>query len=317
MSFNGEYLLVYSATDKKVGDHIDDIMKEPRFRDKKENLRTRIIWVVDTCKKKPEEFSDEWPVESDKKNPFPDKCFVNGSGFSIQGKRPPVAAKFNTDIFDPKKLDFPEHIKEKLVSAILFSDGEQTDNKLPLLIGLLKKIIPPITIAAEFNLPENEECLWTAGADEVFNREVLLNNIMALNVLNPRNKAENSETETRITDFISKLVHIIDKPALGMRSAYMHSLRLNFPGENPYTPNWEKLLAAARAEKIRLLALFRKKNGDKPNLEPLPAHPGIHLKNGDCLLLLTHPGDGLSQFENEIYDPGKGIFREQDTYEPS
>lgn len=310
MKYDGEYLFVFSATNKKLGEHIDKILKRSRFK-KEEGQRTRIIWAVEDCKKEDNEFRDDWLEELEKKGKFPHKCFVNNSNSA--------AAKFKIDIFNPENLKPLEKIKKQLVSAILFSDSPKTDCKLTLLIGLLKQHFSPISIAAEYTQPENEKCLLKAGADEVFNRDLLLDYIMALDILNPKSKQKKSiiktksiESETRVTDFISGLTHRKD-PILGMRSAYLRSIRLSFEEEKEFTLDENKLKELrdeARKKDIRLLAVFCKKDGHKSVLEPLQPNRNITLKNGDCFLLLTHSGDALVDFEKEIIYNENGIFRE-------
>lgn len=363
MSFNGEYLFVYSATNKKLGEHIKKILEKPRFSVENGNKRTRIIWVIDDYDKNKgndDQFREVWPDALKKeKGTFPRECFVNNSGG-------PTPAKFKIDIFDPENLGHLEKIGEKLTSAILFSDGSGTDNKLTLLIRQLKKRFPNISIASEYTQPENEYCLVESGADEVFNREVLLNYIMALNILDSTN---GNETEAKITDFISilmqkkdksikemrairqsfsrlrpvhkkkeepikdgpilgggsafgkilnrlglghrtKNVSIKEEPGidesikdgsiLGLRSAYLRSIRLNLEENNKFSLDESKLRDAAKDCNIRLLAVFCKEAGSKFQLKPLHPDIDIHLKSGDSLLLLTYSNDDLIEFEEKI-----------------
>ena len=394
MIFKGEYLLVFSATNKKLGQHIKEILEKPRFSMKNEDKHTRIIWIIDNYYKE-EGKEPQYKVDEDigtvwqekleilKEGTFPPKCFVNKS------REPTPVAKFKIDVFDPENLKQLEKIGEKLTTAILFSDGSRTDSKLPLLVSQLQTRFKRISIAAEYTQPENKYCLEESGADEVFSREVLLNNIMALNILKSKakkGKNNGNETGARLTDFIGILMSkniipikephstigkfsrrqghkkkVESKPGkhpgfvkllnpgrlfpgkkhepikdesikiesikdetridesiktgsiLGMRSAYLRSIRLNLE-ENKEFPldksRCDDLQDKAKNCNIRLLAVFCNKNGSNFQLEPLHPNPGIPLKSGDSLLLLTYSTKDISKFEEEIYNNEKGIFVE-------
>lgn len=325
----GDYLLVFSATNRKLGGHIDEILEKRRFKKKKE--RTGIIWVVDKCKKeedckkekKEEDCINEKEEDEEFKTEWPDKLEESENFVKDKDSARPMAAKFKIDIFNPEKLEPLEKLGKKLVSAILFSDSQETDCKLPLLIGQLRQCFSHIRIAAEYTQPENEQCLWEAGVDEVFNRDLLLDHIMALDILNSKSKdkkikiiGKSTENEAKITDFISRLVHKKDEPILGIRSAYLRSIRLSFKEGKEFSLDKQELQTAADTYNIRLLAVFckkdkkDKKDEHKSLLKPLQTNRKVTLTNGDCFLLLTHSGGDLDRFEEDIYANKKKFFRE-------
>lgn len=250
--FFGEYILVYSVTDKKVGKHIDEILGKPRFKREPVNKRTRVIWICenptkpDTESKEPKESKeksrDEWRTEwpmglGEAAGVLPNGKKVETLFLKKENENPtvPVALKLKLNINDYEKIEPLKKIGHRVVSAILFSDGAKTDSKLPLLIGALDKLCPGISIAAEYTQPEHEEHYRVTGADEVFSREVLLNHTMALSILECQAskfcwKKTGIQKILAASQFLGQLAQ---KPAkgndvkLGMRSAFLRTIRLD------------------------------------------------------------------------------------------
>jgi hypothetical protein len=174
----GEYILVISSNDE-IDFHINDVIKLNQFKDRPEDMRARIIWISEKWVKIKENIHLEWPEMLVKRGRLPRHWFVEDPDEPLSN---PITARMELDILNTENLIPLKKIGKQIVSAIIFSDNEESDAKLTLLIGLLKNFFPHINIAAECTQSEVVPYLWEAGADEVFNRKLMLNRTMALNL---------------------------------------------------------------------------------------------------------------------------------------
>lgn len=313
--FDGEYVIVYSRTNRTVGKHIKEVLTRSRFKNAKDVMNGRIIWlcekILDKSPAKVEDIKEEKDFVNDRES-IPE--FFTSDVFG-SGELPKVV-RIQIDPLTPVPLKNLRLYSDQIHSAILFSDEPSTDGRLPLLIGLLKKYVPNIGIAAEFNDPEAEPYLWEAGADEVFNRNTLWNHTTALTILN-------KEQDNRIYNFITTLVQSEENKnkelqKLGLKCSYICSIRLSIKKKSTLFlngENWDRFRELAKKWNIRPIGVFHKKQSNdnhedhsKYGLKKLHPKIQITLKNGDCVLALTYSSEILDQFMEEVIQTYRNEF---------
>jgi len=155
-----------------------------------------------------------------------------------------------------------------------------------------------------------------AGADEVFSREVLKSQTMALSILNCKvpgaiekicRKNNDAFVSSEAPHFLGQLGLQKEKTELGMRSAYVQALRLSLKKWEYFlldNDNWETFRKAASDVNLYPLVFFSSDpEANKYTLEGLRIKERVELTSGDSILFLTHSGVTLRKFGEAILKP--------------
>jgi hypothetical protein len=200
-----------------------------------------------------------------------------------------------TDIFNLDLYIHLSKIKARISDIILFSQNEEEDNLLPLLVGLIKSkdCLPDVHITAECSSSTSINILFESGVHEIFNAEKLLHRLLLSTLVN------STFQEFIYQVIFQKSLNAVELPSLNIVNSIYSIIKVVPPTKKYFEineTNFDQFDQLCQAHSLIPICAYICINGHF-EIIPIGQKGSFKLFNGDSLIVIAKNFNTLRSFE--------------------